>query len=65
MARERQLGGRGEDAGVRGVRTWLRHVDEYRFAVTQFGGDPLPVVGVDRAGVDDAERIAEVAVRSR
>ena len=28
---------------MRGVRAGRGHVDEYRFAVTQFGGEPLPV----------------------
>ncbi len=63
MACERQLGGGGEDPGVCGVRSGLRHIDEYRFAVTQFGGDALPVAGVHSARVDDAERIAELALR--
>src|SRR3954449_10521948 len=63
MAREGQFGGRGEDSGPRSVRTGLRYVDEYRFAVTQFGGDPLPVGRVHRARVDDAEWVTELPVR--
>ena len=63
MAGERQFGGRGEDPGVRRAGTGLRHIDEYRFAVTQFGRYPLPIGWGPPARVDDAERIAELAVR--
>ena len=62
MAGKGQLGGRGEDAGMGGAGALLREVDEYRFAVTQFGGDALAVGGIHRAGVDHAEGIAELAV---
>ena len=50
MAREGEFGGRGEDPGVRRIRTRIGQVDEYCFAVTQFGGDPLPVGGVRVVG---------------
>ena len=46
-----------------GTRPRLGQIDEYRFAVTQFGGNALPVLGFHRAGVDDAEGVSEVAVR--
>lgn len=62
MSCERQLGDRGEDVGTRGVSSRLRKIDEYRFAVTQFGGDPLTVGRGDGAVVDHAERIAVLAV---
>ncbi len=43
----------------------FRHIDEYRFAVTQFSGDALSVARAHRACVDHAERIAELPVRIR
>lgn len=64
MPGEGQFRGRGgEDAGVRGGRSISRQVDEYRFAVTQFGGDALPFTGGHGGRVHHAERIAEVASR--
>ena len=47
---------------MRGAGALLRYIDENRFAVTQFGGYPLAIGGVDRAGVDHAEWVAELAV---
>src|SRR6476620_12640364 len=62
MSRERQLGDGRIDARVRRAGHWLGHIDEYRFAVTQFGRYPLPLAGLGLTGVDDAEGIAEAAV---
>src|SRR4029079_1104633 len=62
MSRERQLGDGRIDARVRRAGPWLGHIDEYRFAVTQFCRYPLPLAGLGLTGVDDAEGIAEAAV---
>lgn len=62
MSGERQFGYRSEDVGMGGVAARLRQIDEYRFAVTQFGGDALAVCWCDGAVVDHAERIAVLAV---
>src|SRR3954464_13604971 len=62
MPGEGQLGRRSVDARARRVRRGLRHIDEYRFAVTQLGGYPLSLGEFGVAGVHDAERVAEVAV---
>src|SRR5215207_8482898 len=62
MSGERQLGGRCVDACMRRVRPRLRHIDEYRFAVTQFGCYPLPIARRGLARINDTKGISEVAV---
>jgi hypothetical protein len=40
------------DGGVRGRRTVSGRINENRFAITQLGRQPLPVVGLDQSGID-------------
>ena len=58
MSGEGQFGGGGEDLGACVLVAGSGHVDEDRLAVSECGGDGLPVLGRDGRGVDDAEQIA-------
>jgi hypothetical protein len=59
MARELDLGGRGEDANLAS----LGIVDEHRLAQAEVGSDALPLVGRDLGAVqENRERVAARAL---